>query len=94
MKLTNLYLSELEVGKLLFCRCSTQDKNVLVGQRATKDVAESSFSSFTEKLKYTMIDFHAATSVRNLHQNGYMNQPLTSKERKEKESGYDVPIIG
>ena len=71
-KVTWEHLTELK-GKRSFGECSTEEKDALVGKRATNDVAESSFLSFTEQLKYTMINFHAAAGVSDLHCNGYLN---------------------
>ena len=48
-KVTWEHLTELK-GKRSFGECSTEEKDALVGKRATNDVTESSFLSFTEQL--------------------------------------------
>ena len=65
--------------------CCDTEKRALVKKRATNDSAESCFSSFTEMLNnYQMIDLFAVSEISNMKVNGYMRQPSTGKEIKER----------
>merc|ERR1712032_258621 len=86
-KVTRWHLTVHPEGRLSFNHCSVEEKKALVGKRATNDSAESAFSSFTDQLKYDMIDFCAAAGISDIKRNGYVNRPSTPKEIKGNKIG-------
>lgn len=62
------HLTDHPEGRLSFNRCSVEEKEALVRKRETNDLAELAFSSFTDQLKYDMIDFYAALGISDIKQ--------------------------